>query len=331
MTNIKEPTDLIEKIILNSTSGSQLYGTTTPDSDVDYRGIFLPSKKYLYGLSRLIEESEKGTIIDKDKNNKNTKHAIDVKYFELKKFINLASKCNPNILEMVFLNNESIIESSEEYETIRNNSDKFLSKIFIYERFREYAKAQRYKMIIKLDNYKLYKKFVNRYNELILENESYKNELISILIERKLIDDMNIQSSNIEFADTHFLRSHSLYACYKQINERLSKVSNREELVLKYGYDTKFASHYIRLLFEGIELLETGKLEFPLKDANTIVEIKLGNYSLNEILEMGENMENEFRISFERSKVNDYSDFDFLNNMTIKMFEDNYTKKGEKL
>ena len=46
---------------------------------------------------------------------------------------------------------------------------------------------------------------------------------------------------------------------------------------------------------------------------------------------MGENMENEFRISFERSKVNDYSDFDFLNNMTIKMFEDNYTKKGEKL
>ena len=106
MTNIKEPTDLIEKIILNSTSGSQLYGTTTPDSDVDYRGIFLPSKKYLYGLSRLIEESEKGTIIDKDKNNKNTKHAIDVKYFELKKFINLASKCNPNILEMVFLNNQ---------------------------------------------------------------------------------------------------------------------------------------------------------------------------------------------------------------------------------
>lgn len=328
---MKEPIDLIEKIILNSISGSQLYGTTTLDSDIDYRGIFLPSKKYIYGLSRLIEESEKGTIINKDENNKNTKHAIDVKYFELKKFVNLASKCNPNILEMVFLNNESIIESSEEYETIRRNFDKFLSKIFIYERFREYAKAQRYKMIIKLDNYNLYKKFINRCNELISENESYKNELISILIERKLIDDMKVVSSNIEFADTHFLKSHTLYTCYKQINDRLSKVSNREELVLKYGYDTKFASHYIRLLLEGIELLETGKLEFPLKDTNTIVEIKLGNYPLDEILIMGENMENEFRISFERSKVNDYSDFDFLNNMTIKMFEDNYTKKGEKL
>ncbi len=329
MTNIKEPTDLIEKIILNSTSGSQLYGTTTPDSDVDYRGIFLPSKKYLYGLSRLIEESEKGTIIDKDKNNKNTKHAIDVKYFELKKFINLASKCNPNILEMVFLNNENIIECTEEYEIIRNNSDKFLSKIFIYERFREYAKAQRYKMIIKLDNYNLYKKFVNRYNELISENESYKNELISILIERKLIDNMNIQSSNIEFADTHFLRSHTLYSCYKQINERLSKVSNREELVLKYGYDTKFASHYIRLLLEGIELLETGKLEFPLKHANVIKKIKLGNYTLDEILTIGENIENEFKLTFEKSKINDYSDFDFLNEMTIKMFEDNYVNNKE--
>ncbi len=325
MTNMKEPTDLIEKIILNSESGSQLYGTSILGSDIDYRGIFLPNKKYIYGLSRLIEESEKGTIIDKDENNKNTKDAIDVKYFELKKFVNLASKCNPNILEMVFLNNENIIECTEEYETIRSNSDKFLSKIFIYERFREYAKAQRYKMIIKLDNYNLYKKFINRYNELISENESYKNELISILIERKLIDDVKIASSNIEFADTHFLKSYTLYACYKQINDRLSKVSNREELVLKYGYDTKFASHYLRLLFEGIELLETGKLVFPLKYANTIKEIKLGNYSLNEILKVGEYTENEFRISFEKSKLNDYSDFDFLNEMTIKIFEDNYT------
>ncbi len=318
---------LIDKIILKNISGSQLYGTNTPNSDQDYNGIFIPAEQYIFGLLRLTEESEDGTVIKKDKNNKNTKESVDIKLFEIRKFINLAIKCNPNILEMLFLNDESIIESSQEYETIRKNYDKFLSKELIYKKFGEYAKTQRYKMMIKLEHYKLYKEFESEYNALVKQDENYKDELISLLIERKLINNLKIKKDSIEFADTHFIKSHTLYKCYKQVRERLSKVTNREELILKYGYDTKFASHYIRLLLEGIELLETGRLEFPLKYADEIKKIKSGEYMLNEILKEGENIERKLNTSYENSKISNRADFDFLNNMMIKILK-NYYNKG---
>jgi predicted nucleotidyltransferase len=321
--------NLINKIILKNISGSQLYGTNTPDSDQDYNGIFMPAEQYIFGLLRLTEESEDGTVIKKDENNKNTKDSVDIKLFEIRKFINLALKCNPNILEMLFINDKNIIKSSQEYKTIKKNYNKFLSKKSIYKRFGEYAKTQRHKMVIKLEHYNLYKEFENEYNTLIKENENYKDELISLLIERKLINNLKIKKDNIEFADTHFTKSHTLYKCYKQIKEKLNKITNRKELISKYGYDTKFASHYIRLLLEGIELLETGKLEFPLKYADKIKQIKSGGYSLNEILKEGENIEKKLNTSYENSKVRDHADFDFLNNMTIKILKNHYCKENK--
>ena len=318
--------DFVGKIVLNSVSGSQLYGTDTPESDRDYRGIFIPTSDYMFGLLKMPEESEFGSIVDKDSSNKNTKYSVDAKYFEIRKFINLAAKCNPNLIEMVFVNDASIIECSEEFDVIRVMYDKFLSRESIYKRFGEYAKSQRYKMVVKLEHYNLYKEFESEYNSLVTKDSNYKNELISILVERKLISNLSIEKDCIKFADTHFTKSHTLYKCYKQVKERLDKISNREELVLKYGYDTKFASHYIRLLLEGIELLNTGKLEFPLEYAYIIKGIKLGQKSLDDVLFFGESLENNLRAAYEKSKVREYSDFEFLNNMTIKMLKNYYLK-----
>jgi hypothetical protein len=38
----------------------------------------------------------------------------------------------------------------------------------------------------------------------------------------------------------------------------------REDLVVEHGYDTKYAMHCARLGFQGLELLETGRLELPM-------------------------------------------------------------------
>lgn len=45
---------------------------------------------------------------------------------------------------------------------------------------------------------------------------------------------------------------------------RQSRVPNRPELVERYGYDTKYASHAIRLGYQGLELVSTGRLTLPL-------------------------------------------------------------------
>lgn len=47
---------------------------------------------------------------------------------------------------------------------------------------------------------------------------------------------------------------------------RQSRVPNRPELIARHGYDTKYASHALRLGHQGIELLTTGRLHLPMPE-----------------------------------------------------------------
>jgi len=77
------------------------------------------------------------------------------------------------------------------------------------------------------------------------------------------------------------------------IDERLSKATNRKELLTKHGYDTKFASHLIRLMLEGKDLLINGKIVFPLPYANTILDIKNGKWNTKQVLDYADEIESE--------------------------------------
>ncbi|KDN23520.1 nucleotidyltransferase domain-containing protein [Amycolatopsis rifamycinica] len=41
---------------------------------------------------------------------------------------------------------------------------------------------------------------------------------------------------------------------------------NRPELIAKYGFDTKYAMHMVRLGVQGVELLETGRMTLPIAE-----------------------------------------------------------------
>lgn len=41
---------------------------------------------------------------------------------------------------------------------------------------------------------------------------------------------------------------------------------NRPELIEKYGFDTKYAMHMVRLGVQGVELLETGRMTLPIAE-----------------------------------------------------------------
>ena len=96
-----------ENLILEIKSGSNLYGTTTPISDLDYVGIFMPDLEHVYGLNK-IEEVDLD-LKDKDEHGKNTSDAIDKKRYEFRRFCKLALDNNPNILEILFVNQPNII------------------------------------------------------------------------------------------------------------------------------------------------------------------------------------------------------------------------------
>ncbi len=108
---MKEPKNLILKCI----SGSHLYGLNTSSSDVDIRGIYL-------------ESVEDALNVNGRQNGECSDEKQDEKYYSLGKFLKLASECNPNIVEMLFLPDDAILYKSPIYDALVDNRMWFISK-----------------------------------------------------------------------------------------------------------------------------------------------------------------------------------------------------------
>lgn len=111
-------------IILECISGSRAYGLHTPKSDTDIKGIFVLSKPQFYGL----EYTEQ---VNNESN--------DEVYYELKRFIDLLTKNNPNILELLATPEDCILSRHPLMDYIK--PEMFLSKL-CKQSFAGYAQSQ---------------------------------------------------------------------------------------------------------------------------------------------------------------------------------------------
>jgi predicted nucleotidyltransferase len=114
------------QLILYALSGSRAYGTNTPESDIDYRGICIPPKEYLLGLHQF--ESRH-------------REKPDEVIYSLKKFVHLALQNNPNVLDTLFVDEDKILFIDEYGYELRSLANDFLSKR-VYKTYGGYAKAQ---------------------------------------------------------------------------------------------------------------------------------------------------------------------------------------------
>jgi hypothetical protein len=111
------------------------------------------------------------------------------------------------------------------------------------------------------------------------------------------------------------------------IEERLSKVGNRKNLITKHGFDTKFASNLIRLLLEGKDLVSNGDITFPLPYAETILDIKQGKWTIKEVLDYADQLEAEIDIATEKSDLPNKPRFDEIEQFTIHLLENHLRKE----
>lgn len=124
-------------LLFESISGSKAYGLDTPESDTDLKGVFYLPKEQFYGLNYISQISNESN---------------DEVYYEIGRFIELLSKNNPNILELLASPNECILYKHPLMDKI--TSQLFLSKL-CKDTFAGYAISQ----IKKARGYK--KKIVN--------------------------------------------------------------------------------------------------------------------------------------------------------------------------
>ena len=117
--------DLESVIIYRCVVGSRAYGLDNDDSDTDRRGIYLAPADLQWSLFGAPEQFED--------------NATQSCYWELQKFLTMALKANPNILECLYSPMvEKVTPLGEELLSVR---DAFLSQM-IFQTFNGYAMSQ---------------------------------------------------------------------------------------------------------------------------------------------------------------------------------------------
>jgi len=298
------------KTIFIAHVGSYLYGTNTESSDIDLVGSFIPTEDYVLGLKRVEQ-------IELTENSKNHQERFDCTLYELRKYLQLLLQNNPNIIETLFVPNSLFIDVSEEYQEIKNHTKYFLDKNEIYNRFMGYAISQKKKMIIKLEHFEELVRIANFLNNL---DENFdKMNMTELSFNYK--DLFKIENDLVIIGDLKFNKSRTVKKVRQLVNERLNKIGNRKELILKHGYDTKFGMHLIRLLIEGKMLLEEGEIIFPLPQKELLLDIRNGKYNLKEILDMSEHYENGMKQAYQNTKIGKKK-YEKINELCVKLLKE---------
>ena len=117
--------NLIEFVIYRCVVGSRAYGLDTENSDTDRRGIYLPPAKLhwaLYGIPEQLDLPE-----------------TEECYWEMQKFLVLALKANPNVLECLYT---PLVEHKTEIaEELLAMRESFLSQL-VYQTYNGYVLSQ---------------------------------------------------------------------------------------------------------------------------------------------------------------------------------------------
>lgn len=317
--------------ILEIKTGSHLYGLSTPSSDKDYTGIFLAPWKYHIGLHKL-EQVDLG-IESKLENGKNSFKAVDRTFYELKRFAALAAGSNPNIIELLFVDEDNIIYINEYGRKLLDNRYLFLSQKLI-EKFSGFANSQKHKLYVKKENLeKLYsardfiKNMIDKYkSDKILLPEMKKEENF----EKNFIQ-RDIKGDVYRIGEYNINSNLTLKNACELIERIIKESSNRQELIKQSGYDTKYASHLVRLLLEAIEMITTGNLVYPLQERELIMKIKMGEMKFEKVIELVEELEiklKRFEDTPELITIPKNIDMEAIEKLVIEIYKD-FLLKGE--
>ncbi|MEM1061664.1 MAG: nucleotidyltransferase domain-containing protein [Planctomycetota bacterium] len=127
--------DLFDRVIFRCVIGSQAYGLSDEASDVDRRGIYLPTAERHWSITGVPDQLEC--------------HETQEAYWEIQKFVVLALKANPNVLECLY---SPLVERATPLAAeLLAMREAFLSRL-VYQTYNGYVLSQFKKMQADLRN-----------------------------------------------------------------------------------------------------------------------------------------------------------------------------------
>ncbi len=291
------------KLIYLCLFGSHLYGTNSPESDLDVKGIFLPSLESLV-LGKAPKHLHYSTG---DKHSKNSAEDIDIELFSLQYWLDhLVRKGETIGLDLLFswTNKECVLPVVDnqrwrihDYTMIHvfNAVDQLLTSSDLLQcAYVKYAIGQAKKYGIKGSRLGVLKRIEswinvnfdddkNHWKTIKLAN--YIDEIIKYFGDESFCFDKDINGvrSLVVCGKVH-MATISVFEFFERIRGQYKTYGERARLAEEnQGIDWKACSHALRAIFQTEELLTTGKITFPLARSGELLEVKQGRLPWSEV------------------------------------------------
>lgn len=264
------------KEIVRIRFGSHLYGTSTPASDEDWKGLFVPeTRDVLLGRIPKTAEAEKGSD-----GVKNAPGEMDRENYSLHHFIKLAVQGQTVALDMLYAPNEMTMPGSYYWiwSELQREKSRFLSKSM--NAFVGYARAQAAKYSLKGERLEKLQDFVGSLSGACREVrlETYWNRL------PKDDEREGPHCKELQIGGKWFGETTAVGLVIDAVERQIARYGKRANAAAgSGGIDWKALSHAVRVALELEDLLTKGEIEFPLIYAPYLTNIKTGELSLESV------------------------------------------------
>lgn len=273
--------------------GSHVYGTNTPESDLDYKTIYIPRGDDIL-LQRVKDTMNLGT--KKDPRAKNQKDDIDHNVYSLQRYMELLLEGQTEALEILFTPDPFIQGVKPDWwKYLQEDKDHFIHKGTA--QFAEYCKGQADKYGIKGSRVAAFRAVLDVLSAHAYQPSMRVEELLPIWLElsvsipfvkvldieqkvptagtgetvRKTMPHLEVAGKKIPFNSTI---KHSLPQVQKWFSEYGDRALQAEK---NEGIDWKACMHAIRVGRQAKELLLTGSITLPRPDAAELLAIRRGH------------------------------------------------------
>ena len=314
-------TDLIMQVQF----GSHLYGTNTPQSDIDFKSVYIPDGRDIL-LQRVIGSIEIGKKL-KVEGEKNLAKDIDSDSYSLQRYLMMIAEGQTVAIDMLFA--PASVLTTLLWRDIQSQKERLLTKKSAA--FVGYCRTQANKYGIKgsrvaaaRNALRLFEELQEKHGTLAKVGDFFGSEDVVYDDHTRTLRKETPQgrearyyeccnrmvgfNNTVKEAVNIFRKIHENYG----VRARLAETND--------GIDWKALSHAVRVGREAIELLTEHKVTFPLVDAKHILEIKLGKLPYAEVADEIEKLLEEVERVSVTSTLRDEPDYNFIDDLVVEAY-----------